>query len=627
MKALPPLWSACRFCGDCAVHFALWTLWLLLGALLAFQLYLLAARQIPVPPFLLRAFESRLAASHLVVRFDRATFDPSGRIFAENIRLTSPSFAEPLFTARAVYVRLDPWALLAGHFDPREARVADAAFFVPAPLSPSGQAEALIRDCTVDLVPHERDLDLVQFSCRAGTLPVTAHGVCRLPVNANAAATGILPLADLFAANYPRLSREFAGYVRELGALDDAQLHLELVPSETNGATVVATLGARAFSRETPWNLQATGIHLSVRAPLLGNAGGAALLDLRAAALELPGRARAQAVHLRIRGAAWPGRMRFVPRVAEFSAAVLEGSSLHAADCLVRCTPGPLPRLHAAAALRLAGGPVGLDAELDLKTKSGEGRLEAALAPALLVPVGAWLHSDLPGLLQLTSPIGLQGSATFAAGWRFDRASFRFEAGPLVAQDVPLDSVSAKVDFHDHDLTVSDIALHQHENAAFGSYVMDTATRDYRFLLHGRLRPLDDAAWFAPSWSTFWKKFEFPAGPVAADVDVRGRWGSPMLTDVFVFADAVSPVARGVPLDRMRALLRWQPDRYDCREFFIAQGARTARGRFTRTVDLVKDTWRDMDFDGTSNLDPVAGARIIAGQEGEDFVAPFKFAQ
>ncbi|HTQ31750.1 MAG TPA: hypothetical protein VMI53_11130, partial [Opitutaceae bacterium] len=344
MKALSPLWSACRFCGHCAASFALWTLWLLLGVTLALQLYLLAARQLAVPAFLLRALESRLAASHLAVRFDRATFDPSGRIFAENIRLNSPSFADPLFTARALYVRLDPWALLAGHFDPREVRVADASFFVPAPFSPSGRAEALISDCTVDLVPHDRSVELRQFNCHAGTLAVTAHGLCRLPATANTAATGILPLADLFAENYPRLSRELAGLIRELGALDDAQLHLELAPSEASGATVTAMLAARAFSRDGPWSLQVSGLHLAAKAPLLGNAAAAATLDLRAAELVLPGRGSARDVHLHVRGVAWPARLNFVPRAAELSAAELDGISLSAQDFFVRCLPGPLPR-------------------------------------------------------------------------------------------------------------------------------------------------------------------------------------------------------------------------------------------------------------------------------------------
>jgi hypothetical protein len=58
----------------------------------------------------------------------------------------------------------------------------------------------------------------------------------------------------------------------------------------------------------------------------------------------------------------------------------------------------------------------------------------------------------------------------------------------------------------------------------------------------------------------------------------------------------------------------------------LVRGARTARGHFTRLVDPVKDTWSRMEFDATSNLDLTEGARIF-GPDGEDFIAPFKFAQ
>ena len=627
VKANPPLWSACRFCGGCAAAFARWTLWLLLGALLALQLYLLTVRQLAVPPFLLRELESRLAASHLAVRFDHATFDPSGRIFAENVRLKSSSFSDPLVTARALYVRLDPWALLAGHFDPREVRVVDANFFVPAPLSLSGRPEALVSDCAVDLIPHNRGVEVAQFNCRAGEAVVTAHGLCRLPAGANTAATGILPLADLFGENYPRLSRQLAGFIQKLGRLKDARLRVELAPSDRHGAMATATLDTRAFSREGRWAMQASGLRAVATGPLLDNAGAFVSLDLSTAELILPGRGRAKNLRLHLSGRARVGQLGFVPRFVGIAADELEGFSLRASDFSAQCAPETLSRVRPAAVLRLAGAPVALEANLDLKNKNGWVQFDAGLAPALLAPLGAWLHSDLPGLLQLHSPIELQGNAEFSGGWRFSRLSTRLEARRLVAQSVPLDFVSGRIDLHDHDLRVTDIVLRQHDNLALGSYTMDTATRDYRFLLHGRMRPLEDAAWFAPSWSVFWKKFDFSAAPVGADVDVRGRWGAPELTDVFVFADVASPVVRGVPLDRVRALLRWQPARYDCREFFIAQGARTARGSFIRSIDLAKDTWRDMEFDGTSNLDPSAAAQIIAGQEGVDFVAPFKFAQ
>ncbi|HXA15283.1 MAG TPA: AsmA-like C-terminal region-containing protein [Opitutaceae bacterium] len=641
MKAASPLWSTCRWCGTCACTFVLWTLWLLLGALLALQLYLLAARQLAVPAFILRALESRLAASHLTVRFNHATFSPSGRLLAENIRLESQGCAEPLFTADALDVRLDPWALLAGHFDPREVRIASASFFVPAMLSPSGRTEALLSDCNADLLPRQHAIKLAQFNCRVGNLTVTGHGEFLLPASANTAATGVLPIADFFSQNYPRLSHQLAGYTNELASLDEPELQVELTPSDTRGALVVAVLSARAIHRETPWPMHATELRAIATMPMLGHAAPATL-DISAAELSLPAQANAQDVHVHVQGVVWPSLPRLALRSVDFSAASFAGFSLEGTDLLAHLSPDPLvpialltlpwhelPRVQAEIAGVIAGGPVSLHAVADFKAQNARVGFDAAVGPALIKPLSNWTHSDLPKLLALTSPVALHGSAAFTDGWHLENLSTRVEAEHFAVQGVPVDTVSGQVDLHGHDLRVTDVVLHQRDNLALGSYTMDTATLDYRFLFHGELRPLDVSPWFPSWWIPLWKdilNLDFPVAPPVADVDVHGRWGNGQSTDVFAFVDAASPVMRSVPFDRARVILHILGNLEDIREVFFARGARTARGHFTRLIDPVKDTLLRMDFDVTSNLDLTESARIF-GKSGEEIMAPFKFDQ
>ena len=44
------------------------------------------------------------------------------------------------------------------------------------------------------------------------------------------------------------------------------------------------------------------------------------------------------------------------------------------------------------------------------------------------------------------------------------------------------------------------------QNFARGSYEHNLRTRDYRFLLEGRLRPLDIGGWFGPWWPAFFRQ-------------------------------------------------------------------------------------------------------------------------
>ncbi|HXB03086.1 MAG TPA: AsmA-like C-terminal region-containing protein [Opitutaceae bacterium] len=629
MKADSPLWFTCRWCGSCACSFARWTLWLLLSALLALQLYVVAARQFPVPAFLLRAIESRFAVSQLTVHFRSATFDPSGHLLAEDVRLESRIFAEPLFTARAIYVRLDPWALLAGHFDPREICVTHASLFVPAMLSPTGRTEAFVSDgdFTAYFTPRQRAIKLAQFNCRIGNLVVTARGGLHLPESAAPAANGLLPLAEFIAHNYPHFSRQLARLDDELASLDEPQLQIELTPSDARGAFVTAVLTARAFHREIPWPMRATELRATAKMPLLGQAAAPASLDLSAAEFFLPTRANTQAVRVQLQGIVWPDQFHFVPRTVDFSAATFGGWSVQGTDLIAHLTPGPLPGVQAEIEADVAGTPVSLHGQADLKTQNARVGFDIALGPALLAQVSARMHSHFSSTLAFTSPIALHGDAEFADGWNLADLSTYFEAKHVTVKGVPVDAVRGWADLRGHDLNVTDVILHQHDNFASGSYSMDTATLDYRFLLHGRLRPLEIANWFHPEWAGFWKDFSFPTIPPEGDADAQGTWGPANRSDVFVFADAASPIVHTVPFDRVRAILHIvDGNYYDAREVLLGRGGRTARGHFTRLVDPVKDTWSRMEFDATSNLDLTEGARIF-GPDGEDFIAPFKFAQ
>jgi hypothetical protein len=629
VNAASPLWSTCRWCGSCACSFARWTLWLLLGALLALQLYVLAVRQFPVPAFLLRVIESRLAVSQLTVHFRHATIDPSGRLLAEDVRLESRTYAEPLFTARALYVRLDPWALLAGHFDPREIGVADASLFVPAMFSPTGRTEAFVSDCdfTAYYNPRQHAVKLAQFNCHVENLVVTAQGGLHLPGIASPTAPGMRPLAEFISQNYPHFSRQLARLDDELASFDEPQLQIGLTPSDVRGALVTAVLNARAFHRETPWPMRATELRATAKMPLLGHAAAPASLDLSAAEFFLPTRAHTQAVDLQVQGVAWPDRLHFIPRTVDFSAATFGGWSVQGTDLLGHLKPGPRPGGQAEITGLIAGTPVSLHGQADLKAQNAGVGFDVPLGPALLALISTRMHSHFSGLLAFTSPIALRGSAEFADGWHLADLSTYFEANHLTVKGVPVDAARGWADLRGHDLNVTDITLHQHDGFASGSYTMDTATLDYRFLLHGRLRPLEIASWFHPQWAGFWKDFSFASIPPEGDADAQGTWGPSDRSDVFVFADAASPIVHRVPFDRVRVILHIvDGNYYDAREVLLVRGARTARGHFTRLINPVKDTWSRMEFDATSNLDLTEGARIF-GPDGEDFIAPFKFAQ
>ncbi len=600
----------------------LWTVWLLLGVLLAAQVWTLRSRELAVPGFVLRALEERLAASQLRATFGNTSFDPSGRILVENVRVLSPSFNEPLVTVRSAYARLDPWALLAGRFEPLEFRVSGVSLFVPAMLSASGRAEALVSDLDAVIVPGDHDLDIRLLTTRLGQLEITAHGLVHTAVWGHERGAP-LPIADFISRDYPRLSRQLADYAARLAALDAPRLDLELAPSETRGAIITATLHARALNLTAPYALQAVNLTATTRFPVAGETVVKARLEVAADELHLPRDATVLGFQARVRGTLRPEQFTFDPEEVDLAArrVVAEGLTAEPLAATASRQDGPLV---ASVTTELSGAPLAVSGEADLARKSATLQIAVRPGPELLATLSRFAGRDLPGLLNLSTPPEVNASVRLAPGWQFAGLDARLAARGLVARGVPLDAVSGRVTLAGTEFRATDIILHQGENVARGSYTMDTATLDYRFLLTGRLRPAGIDGWFQEWWPRFFANFDFTAATPAADVDVQGRWGETRLSTVFISVDAVSPLLRTVPFDRVRTRLFIRPDFYDALDFQVTRGGGAAHGTFTRQVDLEANAFRAMDFDVTSTLDVQEGARLF-GAAGLDIVDPFRF--
>src|SRR3990172_5276620 len=100
-----------RWCGSCCVSFLCWTSWLALCVLLFVLGWIAVRRQLPVPDYLLRRGEQRLAESGVIARFVQVVVDPGGRIVVGGLRLYATGQDEPLVESRAALAQLDPWFL------------------------------------------------------------------------------------------------------------------------------------------------------------------------------------------------------------------------------------------------------------------------------------------------------------------------------------------------------------------------------------------------------------------------------------------------------------------------------------------------------------------------------------
>ena len=290
----------------------------------------------------------------------------------------------------------------------------------------------------------------------------------------------------------------------------------------------------------------------------------------------------------------------------------LQVEDAEATDLAVRLFPGTFPELAADVTLRLLGEPLSARGRAEVKEGRADVAFAGSLSPRVLDLISRRVGVDVRRFYSFESLEIDSAEARFGAGWAFERFGASVRVPRMNSYGVVMEDGRARVELEPGRFYAPEAFARIGENFARGSYEHDLRTRDYRFLLEGRLRPLDIGGWFGPWWPAFFRQLEFPAEPPEASVEVAGRWKEGRLTRVFVSAESERPVVRGVPLDRVRTRLLIRPGFVDALDAFGARGDGRVAGTFTyRAVPGVD--WSSLEFRAESTLE----LPVVAGLLGE----------
>ncbi|MGD1030519.1 MAG: AsmA-like C-terminal region-containing protein [Opitutaceae bacterium] len=621
-----------------AITLGFWTLWLVLSLLIVLQIYIASTNELQVPAFVQQALLERLAVSGVHISFGHTLFDPSGRILIENVAVTLEGFEEPIATARSVYARIDPWALAVKRFEPLETRVTGMTVRVPAMLSASGRADEIIQDLDGAVLSERGALSIEYLHCHVGTLAVSVAGNLRLGARPSLRAAP-LPVVEFFARNYIGLIRRGAAALGQISNLDKGALSVRLEPAAAGGAVARSILIADGIKLSAPTPLQAGPMRISGRWSFLDGAPASGEVLLSLASIEAPGfRDSARGIEGRFDVGFPPGPAksdgpRFAIKSADLSSAscVVEGLGLR--DAIVALSsPGPdllqAPSVRASAQALAWGEPVALDAVVEPARKAARVKFRASVAPEALDFVGARVGRALTPFVRLANPVEVAGDARFDPGWKFADVAGRLDAAKVYARGVMIDEVRGDFRFDGSHLYAPEAYARIGENFARGSYEQEVATRRYRFLLDGRLRPLDITPWIAGGWwRTLFGNFDFSAAPPSASIDLRSCWTDGRQSKIFLSVDSPGPVVRGARFDRVRLTLFSRPQFQDGIGFEAIRRKGSVKGSFARRLDPNAGVAsQSVEFSGTSSVDLDAIAQLI-GPRGPAMMAPYAFSQ
>lgn len=609
------------------VSVTVWTVWLALSLLLAFQLYLATHHELGVPRFVLRALEERLAASGLQASFGRTLFDPSGRILIRDLRLKLPGFEEPVVTARSVYGRLDFWGLLASRFEPVEVRVTGLAARVPALLSPSGRADEIVHDVDAAFAPQGSNIRISYLTGYVGTLKVAGQGTVQMAAG-RPSAQGPLPLADLITRQYAQWSRTAAAADGWIAALDHPLLRVQLTPAGPGVDRIDFALSAEAGHAPPPGNGDAAGIRVT-GAWLAGAADNLPDgLRVTIGRLGLPGSVVVEGVAAAVRlasAAPSPGAWPLAPQSVEFAARRLTSGGVAIAAPEGQMELGRFPRVTMSAGGWLWGEPVTVSVAGDARSRAGTVGFQAALGPAAIDGAGALLQIDLRSFLGWSRPVDVQGSAQFGPDAKFLAASGRVQAQGIRANGVEVDELRAELQCDRERIWAPRAYARLGDDYARGSFEQELATANYRLLLDGRLRPLHITPWIAGAWwGDFFGNLSFPIQGPDANIDLSGCWTDGLRARIFLRVDAPGVALHQYGMDRLRGRMFIRPQFDDVLAFTVERQGGRGEGRFARRYDPVADDWSSIDATLDSTLEPLA-ALELAGPDEVAAVSDFTF--
>lgn len=621
MNLLRSLRFALHACASGFVLVALWTLWLALAGALGLQIWVLTRRQLELPDFALRAIERRLTTPDIMPKFGRAVFDPTGRLLLTQVELFGPDRSTPLVTIRAAYASLEFLPLLIGEIRVHEIRFTGLNLRVPAMVSPSGADESVVSDLDGIFRVHRPDYDIDLCTFHVAGVAIAGRGAFHLPSVIHSRPSS-LPILDLVLDRYLKAGRKLVALQPKIESLNQPHLQLTLAPDSEAGAIVNASLLIDASRPDAPCNVDSVRAHAVF--PLLGDAPVSTLATIDVRRASWKGQARVDRLHVALTGQFVPNRFAFTPQTAQLAASRADAMGLSINSPAAELNLAKWPRLKGRAILEAAGAP--LLAHGNVETRRGDGTIDVttSLTPEMLRLASSRFGLKASQWVTLSEPASVKARVDLAEGWKPARVEGDISVRHAIAHDVPIDAAGGHVVYAGHGIDVTDLTLFQGENAAYGSYAMDTRTMEYRFLLRGHLRPLDISGWFKDWWPDFWRSFDFAAAPPVANVDVAGRWGTAKESVVFCNVDAIQPGIRGVPFDRVRTTLFFRPDFFEVSAFKAERAGREAHGSFTVAVDPDNSTYRTLDFDAVSNLDIAECARLY-GRAGVTLAAPFQF--
>lgn len=590
-----------------------------LAGVVAGEVYVLLSDDVQIPRLVRTRIEDELVARGIAATFDRAHFDPTGRIVLRGLRIRPSQFNEPILTAELAFIQLDRIKMLAGVPDPTHIKVEGVRVLCPPAISPSGVTETLLDIAGADLTHRGNEWQVNGLIARANELRITAEGDFELPPRSpNAPPPDLEGLWRQFTAVAPQIAR-----VREyLARFSAPSLQIEF--SGAMPSTFAADAVFSAARWRDPRMADVRDLDLALTTEMHAGILGPIHVVATARELSRSDGGTMAAVHA---SATWNGLPQagdYFPAQLDVSAASISyrGEQVLAPVASVRNAGWP----HVDAQLQLQVGEevIAITARGDVTARTAEADIHGRFGRDWLARASAFLGRDVTYYATIETPPEFDAHVTVPENPRDGAIDFRVLSGPVTARGVPLDRARALGRLTADQLRVDYLEISKDDQHAIGVYEDRLTTRDNRLRLQGSMRPLAIAPWFGPWWKTFWEDYTFSGAAPECAVDVRGNWLAGHRNVVTGWGRAEQGTIRGLGYDSLELRFFIRPNFFDLYDATIARSDGRLAGElqlFYRPNSRVP-AWQQFDFTSTSDLTELAR---LFGERGEELFAPYRY--
>jgi hypothetical protein len=549
--------------------------------------------EIPVPSHFIHHYAKALESQGLGVSCGRLSFDLTGGIRAENIRITGMNGMD-ILRIRQAYTHISPENVMGRVPEFDVLVIDDATILLPAYISDTGEESPVLSHVFTKLDLSHSKIHVEYLQGMVGKLTASSTNAFDIDLRKLRAEAGKTAAADtrLFAARIASRLAVAGRAERYIDVLDGPSVSI-------SPATDLSSAHVRLLAKSATYDdATAQNIDVELAADRSLNLTQARIRtdDVNGRGASLNGVQIVVDTPVRIPTSADALKNASAKAHLYVANASYRGETVHGVDLFIDRRPG---ETAFDASFVFDDLPVSLNANVrDDRTVTADFELLARLDTA--IRIGKLPADKIVPRFYSKAPFRIVGYASVPQKLSEARLDFDIWGRDMNARGMPIENAYVRGAIGRDILFCSDVQLTSNGSRVNGTFRQDVRTLDWRMCLKGTIYPPDLGPVLGRWWYPIWEDFKFDGPRVNADLDLSGNWKERHYANIVGTVDMKRLLYNGVRIEKGSLDLRTGKGYVDIYNLVAKTDAGALSGRIAWLLRI--DDTMDVTFRFNSDL-------------------------